>query len=392
MTVLPPVDVLIVGGGIHGVGVAQAAAAAGFTTALVESRELAAGTSSKSSKLIHGGLRYLESLEFGLVRESLRERELLLTLAPTLVKRQKFVIPIYRHTRRRSAVVRAGLSMYAVLAGMRRETWFRQIAKSDWELLDGLSTDGLQSVWEYTDAQTDDRQLTHAVMRSAQSLGATLYCPAECLAVKITDDGCQVTVGLLGEQPSECRIDAAVVVNAAGPWANELLSRVHPPQTHLEVDLVQGTHVELPGQIEHGCYYVEMPQDRRAVFVMPWHGRTLLGTTEQVYHGPPELVQPLENEIDYLLAGYRQYFPGKSTEVLAAWSGLRVLPAGKGTAFGRSRETQLPTNSSKQGRLVSIFGGKLTGYRATAEKVVKKLTPQLPRRRRIARTSELQLS
>ncbi len=370
-------------------GVAQAASAAGYQVTLIESRQLAYGTSSRSSKLIHGGLRYLESAEFGLVRESLRERELLLKIAPDLVERQDFLIPIYAHTSRRPWTIRAGLTLYTLLAGLQPATWFRRIPRSQWTDLDGLKAQGLQCVFRYTDAQTDDRELTRAVMRSAQSLGAQLLCPAEFLSADLNSHGCRAVVRV---ENQDRHIGCRVIVNAAGPWANQVLARVQPPQPAFPVENVQGTHLELPGEVRRGCYYLEMPQDGRASFVMPWKGRTLLGTTEHIYHGDPAEVRPLEQEVDYLLAGYQHYFPDRSQEVLASWSGLRVLPAKSSAAFKRSRETQLPVDDPRQPRLLSIFGGKLTGYRATALKVMRQLEPVLPTARRKARTSELRLS
>ena len=171
-------DLLIVGGGIHGVGVAQAGAAAGYRTVLLEQDSLAAGTSSRSSKLIHGGLRYLESGHIGLVRESLHERELLLRLAPQLVRRKRFYIPIYKQSSRSPFLIRSGLTLYAILAGGRSGTRFRSVPRREWDQLDGLSTKDLRKVYQYWDAQTDDRQLTAAVMRSAMSMDAHLCCPA----------------------------------------------------------------------------------------------------------------------------------------------------------------------------------------------------------------------
>jgi len=388
MADLEDCDVLVVGGGIHGVGVAQAAAAAGYSTTLVESRDLAAGTSSKSSKLIHGGLRYLESFEIGLVRESLRERELLLEIAPELVHRQTFYVPVYKDTSRHPLTLRAGLSLYAILAGLKKSVRFRTVPRREWSELDGLKTDGLKTVFAYTDAQTNDRELTKSVMQSAVELGAQLICPAEFVAAKINKDHYEVTLSIDGVEQT-CR--ASVVVNAAGPWANQVLERVTPNQDPFAVDLVQGTHLELPGTVDKGCYYIEMPSDKRAVFVIPWQGRTMLGTTEHVYSGAPENVKPLDEETDYLLAGYRAYFPDRSTDVLDSWSGLRVLPAATGKAFKRSRETQLPVDNTSRPRLISIFGGKLTGYRATALKVIKKIKPSLPSRDPIGDTSTIAL-
>ncbi len=381
-------DVAIVGGGIHGVGVAQAAAAAGHSVVLLEKSALAHGTSSKSSKLIHGGLRYLESFSWRLVRESLQERELLLRLAPTLVRRQPFFLPIYSDTSRRPLVIRTGLTLYSVLAGLRMSTLFRSVPRASWPSLDGLRLDRLQHVFEFSDAQTDDHALTQAVMRSAEGLGAQLFCPAEFTGAQRSDNSYHVDFALAGLPAS---LVTRVLVNAAGPWANQLLSLVTPHQPAFPVALIQGTHVELPGEILRGCYYLEMP-DRRAVFVLPWKGRTLVGTTETDYDGDPDRVHPLPTEVDYLLDGYQRFFPNRELHLLSSWAGLRVLPRGEGRAFSRSRETHLPVDDALRPRLISIFGGKLTGYRATALKVLTKVAPSLPKSTRRAWTSELPLS
>ena len=160
-------DVVVVVGGINGVGAAQAAAAAGHSVLLIEKQGLASGTSSKSSKLVHGGLRYLESYEFGLVRESLLERALLLKLAPELVKLQEFCVPLYESTRRSPLLLRTGLSLYYLLSGFDRNARFGSLSPAEWGELDGLRRDKLKSVFVYTDARTDDALLTEAVMRSA---------------------------------------------------------------------------------------------------------------------------------------------------------------------------------------------------------------------------------
>ena len=382
-------DVAVIGGGIHGVGVAQAAVAAGYSVVLFEQKELAYGTSSRSSKLIHGGLRYLESFEISLVRESLRERELLIKLAPDLVRRQSFFIPVYDTTKRGAWTMRAGLTLYSILAGLGKSVRFESVPKKQWGNLDDIRTDGLKKVFRYTDGQTDDRLLTQSVMQSAQSLGAELACPATVSRINIQDSGCEIEF-IHNEEVRSIR--ACAVVNAAGPWANRILEMVTPAPKPMAVDLVQGTHLELPGQVEQGCYYLEMPQDGRAVFVMPWKkDRTLLGTTEHVYHGDPGQVAPLPMEQEYLLEGFQHYFPSRKAEVIDSWAGLRVLPAAKGAAFKRSRETQLPVDNKNQPRFLSIFGGKLTGYRATALKVMKVLQPALPSVKAVADTAELRL-
>lgn len=382
-------DILVVGGGIHGAGVAQAAAAHGYTVLLLEQSRPAAGTSSRSSKLIHGGLRYLESAAFGLVRESLRERELLLRLAPGLVARQRFFIPVYQDTSRRPWLIRAGLSMYALLAGLGREVRFQSLPRAQWGDLDGLRTDGLQAVFQYWDAQTDDVRLTRAVLRSAESLGARCLWPATFVRGDIRSGDCRVVYRY---QDRDCECTARTVVNAAGPWAVSVLQRFAPPVPTPAVENVQGSHLELRGGIERGCYYMEVPEDKRAVFLMPWRNDiALLGTTEHRYRGAPGDVAPLPEETAYLLKVYRHYFPQRPAEVLAAWAGLRVLPLTQGAAFQRSRETQLAVDDPNHPRILSILGGKLTGYRATAEKVIKRLCHSLPTRTAVANTSELPL-
>lgn len=389
-------DVVVVGGGINGVGTAQAAAAAGHSVLLLEKTALADGTSSRSSKLIHGGLRYLESWEFSLVREGLRERALMLRLAPDLVKLRPFYIPIYRQTRRRPWLVRTGLSLYALLGGLGPQVRFSSVPRRQWYGLDGLVTDGLDAVYRYWDAQTDDALLTTAVWKSAESLGAELGMPAEFCGAEVAGDEVAVHYAVDGRERT-CQ--ARVLVNAGGPWVNDILGRIRPTPPQREIDLVQGTHVIVRGRVENGIYYVEVPRDGRAVFVMPWKGDTLVGTTETRFRGDPDRVRPLRTEANYLLRVLNRYFPRYETlapeGVLDSFAGLRVLPCGKGHAFHRSRETLLEADTnvnSDKPRVLSIYGGKLTAWRATAAKVLSRLQPALPQRRPVADTRRLTLS
>lgn len=382
-------DVVVIGGGIHGVGVAQAAAADAYSVLVVEQSSLAAGTSSKSSKLIHGGLRYLESAEISLVRESLRERELLLRIAPELVQRQEFFIPVYPHTARRPWLLMTGLWTYSLLAGFRKEVRFRKVPKAEWSSLDGLTTQDLQTVFQYSDAQTDDAALTRSVMQSAESLGAELCCPAELISAKIHEDGVEAVIRTTNQ---DATVRCKILINAAGPWIDRVAARIEPNPPTVAVDLVQGTHLELPGKVAEGCYYVESLSDQRAVFVVPWKGRTMLGTTELKFDGDPREAAPTAEEESYLLDVYRHYFPNRSQVVLDRWAGLRVLPRSSGATFHRSRETQLPADREGSPRVISIFGGKLTGYRATAQKVMKKARRTLSVRKPVADTKKLILS
>src|SRR5271165_3018961 len=233
-------DVIIIGGGIHGAGVLQAAAAAGHSALLIERRSLASGTSSRSSKLIHGGLRYLESAQFALVRESLRERAIHLRIAAELVELKPFFIPVYRDTRRRPWQLKLGLWMYALLGGFNAGTRFGAVPRREWSSLDGLKTQGLNADICYHDAQTDDALLTRAVVQSALSLDAQLAMPANFIGASLTDDGDAVAYDQ-GGKAMECT--ARVLVNAAGPWAPHIAGAIRPALRIPEVDLVQGTHI-----------------------------------------------------------------------------------------------------------------------------------------------------
>jgi glycerol-3-phosphate dehydrogenase len=378
-------DVIIIGGGVHGAGVLQAAAAAGYKALLIERQGLASGTSSRSSKLIHGGLRYLESGQFALVRESLRERAIHLRIASELVELKPFFIPVYRDTRRRPWQLKVGLWIYALLGGFDAATRFGSVPESDWPSLDGLKTSDLDAVIRYHDAQTDDALLTRAVVKSALGLGAELVMPATFTRAVLSEDGVTVSYAPLGSAASSgasVEARARVLVNAAGPWATQVARAVEPAISVPDVDLVQGTHIIIPHPLAAGIYYVESPTDARAVFVMPWGGATLIGTTETPYRGDPDKVQPLPEEEEYLLAVVRHYFPALGAltrnDITGRFAGLRVLPAATQAAFDRSRETIFTTDRDARPRVLSIYGGKLTGWRAAAAHVMQRISPSLP--------------
>jgi glycerol-3-phosphate dehydrogenase len=383
-------DVVIIGGGIHGAGVLQAAAAAGYRALLIERQALASGTSSRSSKLIHGGLRYLESAQFALVRESLRERAIHLRIAAELVELKAFFIPVYRDTRRRPWQLKIGLWIYALLGGFDAATRFGSVPKADWPSLDGLKTLDLDAVIRYHDAQTNDTLLTRAVVKSALGLGAELAMPAKFTRANLSEDGVRVSYAT---PSSSVEVMARVLVNAAGPWATQVARAVDPAIAVPDVDLVQGTHILIPHPVTAGIYYVESPTDGRAVFVMPWEGGTLIGTTETPYRGDPDQVHPLPEEEEYLLAVVRHYFPHLSGltrgDITERFAGLRVLPAATQAAFDRSRETIFTADRDARPRVLSIYGGKLTGWRAAAAHVMQRISPSLPAAVRKAETDLL---
>lgn len=368
-------DLVVIGAGIHGAGAAQAASAAGYRVLLIEQYSRAArGTSSRSSKLIHGGLRYLESGQFSLVKECLDERTRLLRNAPELVRLVPFYIPVYRHSRRPAWKIAAGLTLYSLMS----LRGFKRVARKHWRKLDGIKQQGLKTVFQYYDAQTDDTLLTRAVLASAASLGTRIWFEHSFVTADIYADHCMVLCQHAGGEEKHIRCSA--IVNAAGPWARQIADSVPDIGLQPEVELVQGTHIEVPGLLARGIYYLEAPQDMRAVFVMPWKNHTLIGTTETPYQGDPADVVPLDSEINYLLDVFNHYFTDrlKRGDVLNAFAGLRVLPNNEGSAFDRPRDTLITGNSTENARFWSLYGGKLTAYRATAEALLNKLSTVLP--------------
>jgi len=386
-------DVVVIGAGIQGAGVAQCAAASGYRVLVLEQYGPAAGTSSRSSKLIHGGLRYLETLQFPLVRQSLAERETLLRIAPLLVRRLQFFVPVYRETRRRPWELRLGLSLYAVLGGLGPQHRFRSLGRALWGGLGGLRTEGLAAVYSYLDAQTDDAALTRAVLASARSFGAEVSCPAAFLKATRTDAGYSIRYSSghssSGARHVECH--GTVLVNAGGPWVGQVAESVHPPPPSVEVELVQGAHLHLEEPILDAAFYVEAPADRRPVFVMPWQGGTLIGTTETAFRGDPASVAATPAESEYLLETLHHYFPAYRGRVIGRMAGLRVLPHGKVAPQERSRETVLSVDRNDRPHYLAIYGGKLTTYRATAECVMQRVLSVLPGRGPLADTRNISL-
>ncbi len=377
-------DVLIIGGGIHGCGVAQAAAARGLRVMLLEQGKIAQGTSSRSSKLIHGGLRYLETAQFSLVREALHEREILLRIAPELVHRERFYIPVYRTNTRAPWKIAAGLMLYRLLAGSGND--FHRIAPDRWaRTLPGLSGKGLRAVFQYWDAATDDALLTKAVADSAMQMGAEILTKCHVQSVKRVHDEWEVDMGHDG------RTHASVLVNAAGPWVNQVRDLIVPKPRKLHISLVRGSHIILPQSQE--VYVYAEASDERAVFIMPWKGKTMVGTTEV---STMDVAHPLpcDDEINYLLKVYRRHYPLRSSsenDVTGCFAGVRVLPEKDGSLTGRTREVRLLCDSSSHPRLITIYGGKLTAYRRTAERVMRLLSPTLQPPRPEADTAKIKL-
>jgi len=372
-------DVVIIGAGIQGAGVAQAAAACGYKTLVIEKFSQAGmGTSCKSSKLIHGGLRYLESGQFKLVKECLTERKILLKNAPELVKLIDFYIPVYKNSLRPPWLIWIGLFIYSLFSLKK----FTRLKKNEWSSLDGLKLDNIKTVFKYYDAQTDDQKLTRAVIHCAQKLGATVLYDANFI-----ESSAQQNNHRLSYVKNQQRhyVTCRCIVNCTGPWVNSTQEKISPLLKTPPIELVAGTHIILNKTISRGIYYLEAA-DKRAVFVMPWKdASTLIGTTERLFTANADSVAPTEEEKNYLLQTYNQYFKASASEenITACFTGLRVLPVSEQSAFNKSRESLIIHNASSPG-LVTLIGGKLTAYRASSEEVlheIKKLlgAPETPR-------------
>jgi len=358
---------------------------------LLEQNEIGSGTSSRSSKLIHGGLRYLESGHFSLVKDCLNDRNKLLDLAPNLVKLIPFHIPVYKNSKRSSFKIRAGLTLYALLSKLGSGSLFSRIQPDKWENPDRILANDLVSVFRYLDAQTDDLALTRAVMHSARSMGADILSLAQVLNVKLDDNQCAITCRHKGK---DLTLDSRFLINATGPWVNQTLHTITPKPDITPIELVQGTHLVIDRTQVQGAYYLESPTDGRAIFSIPWRNKTHIGTTEIIYNGDPAKTEPSRDEINYLMSIYNHYFPSRKIDdanILESFSGLRVLPKKTDAVFSRSRETILTTFPEKNPRLLSIYGGKLTSYRSTAEKIMNRISNALPRREKIADVEKIML-
>jgi glycerol-3-phosphate dehydrogenase len=374
-------DLLVLGGGITGAGVALDATLRGLRVALIDKGDFAAGTSSLSSKLVHGGLRYLEQGELGLVYEALHERARLLRNAPHLVRPLRFVLPFYRAARVPAWKWRAGLLLYDLLAGrdnLRRSRSLPPVALR--RSHPGLRADGLVGGAEYYDAQMDDARLCIEVLRTAAQHGAAVANYVEAVAFEQAGGlvaGVRAVDHLGGH---ELRIAARQVLNATGPWADDVRRLAGEGEPLLQP--TRGTHVVAPGRGLNAAYLFLHPRDGRVFFVIPWLGKVLLGTTDTDYAGPPDAVAPTGEDVEYLLEGHNHHLtpPLTRAELLGEFAGLRpLLRSAPGDPSARSREHRLLRSPSG---LLTVAGGKYTTYRHMAEVITDEVVRALGRRRR----------
>lgn len=377
-------DVLVVGGGINGVAVARDAALRGLRTLVVERLDLGSGTSAWNSRLIHGGLRYLEHGEVRLVRESLSDRECLFRIAPHLVKPLGFVVPVYRHNKKPGWMFRVGMYLYDVLSYDKSVPWHRTISRTRARLeLPGLSPDGLSRALHYYDGQVDyAERLVLETMMSAAAAGAKVMTYTEVTEILVEDGratGARVRDRLDG---TEVTVRASIVVNAAGPWVDDLAA---PLGIEREIGGTKGTHLVVdpfPGAPSTAVYY-EARSDNRAILVIPWNGRYLIGTTDDPFEGDLDTLAGTDAERDYLLQETNALIPGAdltSEDVLYTYAGVRPLPYRPGVAPGKIPRSHLLVVHPKVDRLITIVGGKLTPHLSLGREVVDKVGELLGRR------------
>ncbi|MFT4048046.1 MAG: glycerol-3-phosphate dehydrogenase/oxidase [Solimonas sp.] len=370
-------DVLVIGGGIYGAWTAYDAASRGLSVAIIEKNDWGSGTSSASSKLIHGGLRYLENYEFGLVRHALKERRTLYRIAPHLVRPLNFILPMWKGPRASSFMVSAGLALYDLLAlGSRPVRPHRHYgARALLEEYPFVDPRHLLGGFRYGDCQEDDARMTLVVTAAAQSCSAV--CANRVAARRIIEDGGKVVGAevddLVGGVSHAVR--ARVVVNAAGPWAPGLLGEAAP-----KVRLVKGTHLVLPAIAGCNEAFLLTASDGRVFFVIPWYGRTLVGTTESTVTAPAE-AQPTDEETRYLLAGVRAGLPGigwTEEDVIARFAGVRMLQAEDAASL--SAVTREFAVLQPKANLLMHVGGKYTTSRHDSIAIVDAVFRALGRR------------
>ncbi|MDA1372416.1 MAG: glycerol-3-phosphate dehydrogenase [Proteobacteria bacterium] len=368
-------DLLVIGGGVNGAGIAADAAGRGLDVVLCEKSDLASATSSSSSKLIHGGLRYLEFYQFGMVRKSLKERDVLAAAAPHIIRPLAFQIPQMPHSRN-SLLVRAGLFLYDNLAKRQR---FKQSRALRYEA-GGPLNDAIKKGFEYWDAQVDDSRLVVLNALQAQKKGASILTRTECTAIAESAQGWQVTLHDHIKDSDSTRYFRGIV-NASGPWVSALLESLTQKPAPYPIRLVKGSHIVLPKLHDGKQAFLLQHHDGRVVFVIPYLGKySLIGTTEEEYTGELDNVEISSNEIEYLVSIVNLYFKKSilRSEIVHTYSGVRPLIDQEGMIASRvSRDYRLELTADPF-PLMSVYGGKITTYRVLAENAMNRLGRYFP--------------
>ncbi|KQV91350.1 glycerol-3-phosphate dehydrogenase [Massilia sp. Root351] len=364
-------DVLVVGGGINGAGIARDAAGRGLSVVLCEQDDLGAHTSSASSKLIHGGLRYLQYYEFGLVRKALREREVLMRSAPHLIRELRFVMPHVKGLRP-AWMLRCGLFLYDRLARRELLAASRQVALRQHQAGVPLAA-GMERGFVYSDASVDDARLVVLNAVAAAEHGARVLTRTRC--VSVAAHGGRWHAELRREDGSRVAVRAASLVNAGGAWAMKLHALADGARQR-PLRLVKGSHIVVRKLFDHDHAYIFQHPDGRIVFAIPYQsGYTLVGTTDMEYDGDPARVGISTSEVDYLCELSNTYFRSRITAGDVVWSYAGVRPLidnGAGSAQALTRDYEIVADQ-RNAPLLSVFGGKVTTYRTLAEQALDQL-------------------
>jgi glycerol-3-phosphate dehydrogenase len=372
-------DLAIIGGGVNGCGIARDAAGRGNSVFLCEMNDLASGTSSWSTKLVHGGLRYLEYYEFRLVREALIEREILWQIAPHIIRPLRFVLP--HHAGLRPAwLLRLGLFMYDHIGGRKLLPPTRTLDLAHDEVGQPLVAGRYTKGFEYSDCFVDDARLVVLTARDAANRGADIRTRTRAVQIRQADKIWQVTVEdkSSGERST---ISARALVNAGGPWVEEVLASGAGVNARAKVRLVQGSHIVVRKLYDHDRAYMFQNGDGRIVFVIPYQDDfTLIGTTDRDYDGDPAKVKASTEEIEYLCNSVSEYLakPVKPADVVWTYAGVRPLyDDGASEAKAATRDYVFELDTPGGAPLLSIYGGKITTYRRLAEEALERLSPYL---------------
>jgi len=374
------VDLFVIGGGVNGAGIARDAAGRGLSVILCEKDDLAEGTSSRSGKLVHGGLRYLEYYEFRLVREALIEREVLLESAPHIIWPMRFVLP-HSPDDRPAWLVRLGLFLYDHLGGRKRLPATRTLNLRT--APEGAPIkDAFRRGFEYSDCWVDDARLVVINALDAAERGARVFTRTACTAVR-RENGLWVVEMQDGRTGIRTVVRARALINAAGPWVNDIVNRVAGQNSRRNVRLVKGSHIVVPKFWEGRQAYLIQNSDKRVIFINPYQNDlALIGTTDIPYEGRPEDVAADESEIDYLIKVVNRYFKRGLArgDVVYSFSGVRPLyddNADNPSAVTRDYIFELDAPDA-QAPLLSVFGGKITTFRKLAEHALDRIAPFFP--------------
>jgi len=376
----PVYDIAIIGGGVNGCGIARDAAGRGLSVFLCEQNDLANGTSSASTKLIHGGLRYLEYYEFRLVREALTEREILLRAAPHIIWPLRFILPHHKGLRP-AWLIRLGLFLYDHLGG-------RKLLPPTSTI--NLNTDGaglpLKSLFgigfEYSDCWVLDSRLVVLNAMDAAEHGAVIHLHTTCCGA-VRENGLWIISLVDNDSGKQWKIQARTLVNASGPWMDTTLATIEHQQAKEHIRMVKGSHIIVEKLFKHPRAYIFQNADGRIIFAIPYEDNfTLIGTTDVDFHGDPATVAITNDEIEYLCQAASEYFADPITpqNVVSTYSGIRPLfDDGKREAKAATRDYVLRVEAAGGAApLISIYGGKITTYRKLSESVLDRLAPYLP--------------